>query len=603
MQRVADFIADRLVAAGIRHVFMVTGGGAMHLNDALGNCPGLVPVFCHHEQAAAMAAEAYYRVTGRLAAVNVTTGPGAINAINGVFGAYVDSMPMVVISGQVKRETLVQSTGLPLRQLGDQEADVLGMVRGVTKYSVLIDDPASIRYHLERALHLATFRRPGPVWLDVPVDVQATPIDPAALKPYDPLEDFLPFRTSNLPGQVEDVVARLGRAARPVIYAGTGIRLSGQYDRFLALADRLGLPVVTAWNSNDLLPDDHPAYAGRPGSLGNRAGNFTVQNADLVLVLGCRLNIRLVSYNWKNFAKNAHRIMVDVDAAELDKPTLSIDQKIHADLAEFLPLLDAATAAWQPRHADWLAWCRERVKRYPVVLPEYWSKPEPVNPYCFMQRLFEQLADNDVIACGDGTACVTAFQAAIVKKGQRLFHNSGCASMGYDLPAAIGVAIAKPELARVVCLAGDGSIMMNLQELQTIVGSKLPVKVFVLNNSGYHSIRQTQSSFFAGRIVGCGTDSGLSFPDFGRLAAAFDMPFERCSRHDNLQVAIARTLAHAGAAMCEVVLDLSQPFAPKLSSRKLEDGSMVTSSLEDMAPFLSREELQGNMPADTKERA
>jgi acetolactate synthase-1/2/3 large subunit len=603
MQRVADFIADRLVAAGIRHVFMVTGGGAMHLNDALGNCPGLVPIFCHHEQACAMAAEAYYRVTGRLAAVNVTTGPGAINAINGVFGAYVDSMPMVVISGQVKRETLVQSTGLPLRQLGDQEADVIGMVRGVTKYSALVDDPADIRYHLERALHLATFRRPGPVWLDVPIDVQATLVDPAALEPYDPQEDFSPFRTSDLSSQVEDVVARLERAARPVIYAGTGIRLSGQYGTFLALADRLGVPMVTAWNSNDLLPDDHRAYAGRPGSLGNRAGNFAVQNADLVLVLGCRLNIRLVSYNWKSFAKNAHRIMVDVDAAELDKPTLSIDQKIHADLAEFLPLLDAATANWHPQHDSWLAWCRERVERYPVVLPEYWSKPEPVNPYCFMQRLFEQLSDNDVIACGDGTACVTAFQAAIVRPGQRLFHNSGCASMGYDLPAAIGVAIARPELDRVVCLAGDGSIMMNLQELQTIVGSKLPVKVFVLNNSGYHSIRQTQSSFFAGRIVGCGTDSGLSFPDFGRLAEAFGLPFERCSRHTDLQGAIARTLAHDGAAMCEVVLDLEQPFAPKLSSRKLEDGSMVTSSLEDMSPFLSREELQGNMLARPSNRS
>lgn len=602
MQRVADFIADRLVAAGIRHVFMVTGGGAMHLNDALGNCPAIVPVFCHHEQACAMAAEAYYRVTGRLAAVNVTTGPGAINAMNGVFGAYVDSMAMVVISGQVKRETLAPLTGLPLRQLGDQEADVIPMVRDMTKYAVRVDDPASIRYHLERALHLSTLRRPGPVWLDVPVDVQATPIDPVSLAPYNPSEDFAPFRTRDLPAEVDDVVAKLERAARPVIYAGTGIRLSGQYDRFLALADRLGVPVVTAWNSNDLLPDDHPAYAGRPGSLGNRAGNFTVQNADLVLVLGCRLNIRLVSYNWKSFARNAHRIMVDVDAAELDKPTLSIDQKIHADLVDFLPLFDAATAAWRPRHGGWLAWCRKGVERYPVVLPEYWSKAEPVNPYCFMQRLFEQLTENDVIACGDGTACVTAFQAAIIKKGQRLFHNSGCASMGYDLPAAIGVAIARPGLERVVCLAGDGSVMMNLQELQTIVGGKLPVKIFVLNNSGYHSIRQTQSSFFAGRIVGCGTDSGLSFPDFGKLAAAFDMPFERCSRHADLQGAIARTLAHAGASMCEVVLDLAQPFAPKLSSRKLEDGSMVTSSLEDMAPFLSREELQRNMPADSGER-
>jgi len=603
MQRVADFITDRLLAAGIRHVFMVTGGGAMHLNDALGNCPGLVPVFCHHEQACAMAAEAYYRVTGRMAAVNVTTGPGVINAINGVFGAHVDSMAMVVISGQVKRETIAPLTGLPLRQLGDQEADVIPMVHGMTKYAVRIDDPASIRYHLERALHLATFRRPGPVWLDVPIDVQASPIDPDSLPGYDPREDELPFRTTDLTSAVQDIASRLQSASRPVIYAGTGIRLSGQYERFVSLAERLGVPVVTAWNSNDLLPDAHPAYAGRPGSLGTRAGNFTVQNADLVLVLGCRLNIRLVSYNWKCFARNAHRIMVDVDAAELDKPTLSIDQKIHADLADFLPRLDAATVAWKPMHSDWLAWCRERVGRYPVVLPEYWDTPEPVNPYCFMQRLFEQLADDDVIACGDGTACVTAFQAAIVKKGQRLFHNSGCASMGYDLPAAIGAAIARPELERIICLAGDGSIMMNLQELQTIVGRRLPVKVFVLNNSGYHSIRQTQSSFFAGRVVGCGTDSGLSFPDFGRLADAFGMPFERCSRHADLQAAIARTLAHTGAAMCEVVLDLAQPFAPKLSSRKLEDGSMVTSSLEDMAPFLSPEELQRNMPADLGEIA
>ncbi|MFM7291195.1 MAG: thiamine pyrophosphate-binding protein, partial [Planctomycetia bacterium] len=436
---------------------------------------------------------------------------------------------------------------------------------------------------------------------DVPVDVQATPIDPATLAPYDPAEDFTPYRTGDLPEQVAAVVTELEQAARPVIYAGTGIRLSGQYERFLELAARLGVPVVTAWNSNDLLPDDHPAYSGRPGSLGNRAGNFAVQNADLVLVLGCRLNIRLVSYNWQSFAKHARRIMVDVDTAELDKPTLSIDRKIHADLADFLPLLDAATKTWRPRHDGWLTWCRERGARYPVVLPEYWSKPGPVNPYCFMQRLFEQLSADDVIACGDGTACVTAFQAAIVKPGQRLFHNSGCASMGYDLPAAIGVAVARPELGRVICLAGDGSIMMNLQELQTIAGDRLPVKIFVLNNSGYHSIRQTQSSFFAGRIVGCGTDSGLSFPDFGRLATAFGMPFERCARHADLDGAIARTLAHTGPAVCEVVLDLEQPFAPKLSSRKLEDGSMVTSSLEDMAPFLSREELRHNMPADSRE--
>lgn len=593
--RVADFVAQRLVAAGVRHVFMVTGGGAMHLNDAIGNHPGLMTVFCHHEQACAMAAEAYYRVTGRMAAVNVTTGPGAINALNGVFGAYVDSMAMVVISGQVKRETLVAFTGLPLRQLGDQEADVLSMVRGITKYAARVDDPLAIRQHLERALHVATNGRPGPVWLDIPVDVQATQVDAANLAPYDPAEDRPIFRSTDLRSDVADIVTRLAAAERPVIYAGTGIRLSGQYERFIELCARLRIPVVTAWNSNDLLPDDHPAYAGRPGSLGNRAGNFAVQNADLVVVLGCRLNVRLVSYNWRSFAPKAYRVMVDVDAAELDKPTLSIDRKVHADLADFLPILDEATVAWQPHHEKWLAWCCERVVRYPVVLPEYWSKPAPVNPYCFMHRLFERLAENDIIACGDGMACVAAFQAAIVKAGQRLFHNSGCASMGYDLPAAIGVAVARPDLRRVICIAGDGSIMMNLQELQTISGLHLPIKIFVLNNLGYHSIRQTQANFFPGRVVGCGTDSGLSFPEFGKVAGAFGLPFVRCARHADLEAMIEQTLSVDGPAMCEIMLDLEQPFAPKLSSRKLEDGTMVTSPLEDMAPFLPAEELRENM--------
>jgi acetolactate synthase-1/2/3 large subunit len=596
MIRVADYIAQTLAQRGVRHVFMVTGGGAMHLNDAFGRCQNdLSVVCCHHEQACAMAAESYYRVTGRLAAVNVTTGPGSTNAITGVYGAYVDSMAMIVVSGQVKWETLVRSTNLPLRQLGDQEVDIIRMVEGVTKYAVVVKDPQSIRYHLERALYLATSGRPGPVWLDVPINVQATKIDLATLPGYDPAEDALGFETRDLDAAVRHVVEHLRAAERPVIYAGTGIRLSGQYETFLKLAGRLGIPVATAWNSNDLLPDDHPAYAGRPGSIGNRAGNFTVQNSDCLVVLGSRLNIRQVSYNWGNFARHAYKIAVDVDAAELKKPTLKIDYPVHADLREFLPALDRATADWAPRHAKWLAWCRERVKLYPVVLAEYWKLAEKVNPYCFMDRLFAQLREDEIVVCGDGTACVTAFQAATIRSGQRLFHNSGCAAMGYDLPAAIGVATARPDLARVICLAGDGSIMMNLQELQTIAGRKLPVKIFVLNNSGYHSIRQTQANFFSDNIVGCGTDSGLSFPDFGRVSAAFGLSFQRCIRHADLDAAITATLNAPGAALCEIVLDLAQAFSPKLSSRKLEDGRMITAPLEEMAPFLSREELKSNM--------
>jgi acetolactate synthase-1/2/3 large subunit len=388
-------------------------------------------------------------------------------------------------------------------------------------------------------------------------------------------------------------MTRLAQARRPVIYAGTGIRLSGQYENFRRLAARLGIPVVTAWNSNDLLPDDHPAYAGRPGSLGNRAGNFTVQNADYVLILGCRLNIRLVSYNWENFAPQAFKTMVDIDAAELKKPTLRIDHPVHADLRDLLPRL--LESPWQTvaAHATWLAWCKERVAKYPVVLPSYWNDAQNVNPYCFMDRLFTQLKENEIIACGDGTACVTAFQAAIIREGQRLFHNSGAASMGYDLPAALGAALAHPG-QRIVCLAGDGSIMMNLQELQTIVGRRLPVKIFVLFNFGYHSIRQTQQNFFSDNIIGCGTDSGLSFPEWSRLAHAFGLPFRRVDAHSGLDEAIRATLETEGPGLCEVVLDLRQPFAPKLSSRKLDDGRMVTSPLDDMAPFLDRDELESN---------
>jgi acetolactate synthase-1/2/3 large subunit len=595
MIRLADYIVQTLAERGISHVFMVTGGAAMHLNDAFGRDHRLSKVFCHHEQSCAMAAEAYFRVSNRLAAVNVTAGPGATNAITGVYGAHVDSMAMIVLSGQSKRETLVRSTGLPLRQLGDQEVDIIEMVRGITKYAVQITDPDSIRYHLEKALHLATQGRPGPVWLDIPIDVQGALIDPATLKGYDRSEDLIASIALGLEDSAKSVLGRLAAAKRPVIYAGTGIRLSGQYDLFLKLADRLGIPVVAAWNSNDLLPNNHPSYAGRPGTIGDRAGNFTVQNSDFLLILGCRLNIRLVSYNWASFAPHAFKVMVDADESELKKPTLSIDFPVHADLRDFLPLLDQASRNWIPCHAEWLAWCRERVMRYPVVLPEYWDLKEKVNPYCFMDRLSDHLEDHEVVACADGTACVTAFQAIRIRPGMRLFHNSGCASMGYDLPAAIGAAEALPDRKRIICLAGDGSIMMNLQELQIIAGRRLPVKIFILNNTGYHSIRQTQHNFFPDNIVGCGTDSGLSFPDFGKVAAAFGLPFQRCSSHLELDETIRRTLEQEGPAVCEIMLDLEQSFAPKLSSRKLDDGRMVTAPLEDMAPFLSREELAENL--------
>lgn len=603
--RLSDYVARRLHKHGVRHVFMLTGGGAMHLNDALGRAEGLRYVCCHHEQALAMAAESYTRLSGRLAAVNVTTGPGGINTLNGVHGAYTDSIAMIVVSGQVKRETLRQNAPVVLRQLGDQEADIVEMVKPITKFAALVSNPLDIRYLLEKALWLAETGRPGPVWLDVPIDVQSALIDPATLRGFDPVvegygsEFALPSEYGWLTGDAlheaaRAVVGAIRQSRRPVLMPGTGIRIAGMHEVFLEVADRLGIAVAPAWNAQDVVPEDHPLYVGRPGTVGDRAGNFAVQCADLLLVLGSRLNIRQISYNFAAFAPQAKKIMVDVDAAELRKPTLSIDMPVHADLKTFLPAMLEALEGYQApqQHKTYLDWGLDRRRRYPAVLPEYWDAKGVVNPYCFTERLFEALEANEVIVMADATAAVVTVQAAKLKTGQRLYSNSGAASMGYDLPATIGAWHAMAEGSkRIICLAGDGSIMQNLQELQTIIGQKIPAKIFLYNNSGYHSIRQSQQSYFDGYSVGCGPDTGVTFPDFGKIATAFGFHFLRVSDHAEMDRAIAETLAAPGAAICEIFIDKTQNFAPKVSSRRLEDGSMVTAPLEDLAPFLPRDEL------------
>jgi len=605
--RVADYIAEILAAKGMTHVFLVTGGGAMHLNDAFGRAKGLTYVAMHHEQACAMAAEGYARMGGRPAILNVTTGPGGINALNGVFGAYTDSIPMVVVSGQVRRETIANNFSSGLRQLGDQEVDIVRMVGGITKSAVTVQDPQRIRYEIERAYHLAVTGRPGPTWVDVPIDIQGAQIDPMTLVAFDPTtapdsETAAPTEAGAATGvaldsMVDDLLKRLASSKRPCILPGTGVRIAGAVDRFLKIAKRLNVPVATAFNAHDVMADDNPLFVGQPGTVGDRAGNFAVQNCDFLLVLGCRLNIRQISYNWDSFARAAFKVMVDVDTAELTKPTLKIDLPIHADLNAFLDALEARVEGYSAptSHADYLAWCRQRLARYPVVLQSYWKDADGVNPYCFASGLFDALEADDAVITGDGTACVVTFQSAKLKQGQRLFSNSGSASMGYDVPAAIGAFYADNAPKRIVCIAGDGSIMMNIQELQTIVGQKIPIKLFVLNNDGYHSIRQTQQNYFPDNVVGCGPESGVTFPDFQRLGEAFGLTVRRTSSHDDMTAAIAATLEGLGPQLCEVILDKAQPFAPKLSSRRLEDGRMVTSAMEDLAPFLSREELAENM--------
>lgn len=593
--RVADVIARILADHGITTVFLVTGGGAMHLNDAMGREKRLAPVFNHHEQASAMAAESYFRLSGKLAAVNVTTGPGGLNALNGVFGAFTDSMGMVIVSGQVKRETSLRHCGLQgrLRQLGDQEVDIIPVVAPITKWCYFLDNPADVRWVMEKAIHMARSGRPGPVWVDVPIDVQSAQVDPEGLPGWSPDGDEAP------PPSKADVLAVLGaldKAERPLMMVGSGVRIAGVRNELISLAERLGVPVVTAFNAIDVLPAAHPLHLGKPGTVGDRAGNFAVQNADFLLVLGCRLNIRQISYNWTSFAAKARVAMVDIDAAELTKPTLRVDRPIHADLRAFVPALNAASQNWQPHaaHAAWVNWGKERVKRYPVVLPEYRKTGNgALNPYAFMETLFASLADDDVVVTANATATICAFQSADIRGEQRLYSNSGSASMGWDLPAAIGACLARGR-KRVVVLAGDGSIMMNLQELHTIAAMGLPIKIFLLENNGYHSIRQTQQAYFAESPIGYDPQSGLNFPDFSRLIPGFGLPLLSCRSFADAEGIVGATLNTEGPAACLVHLDPAQPFAPKLASRKLPDGSMMSPALDDMAPFLSREDLAAN---------
>jgi acetolactate synthase-1/2/3 large subunit len=598
--KLSDYIVGRLADWGVRHIFLVTGGGAMHLNDSIGKESRIQYVCNHHEQASAMAAEAYARISGQPGVVNVTTGPGGINALNGVFGAWTDSIPMLIVSGQVKRETCMRAQGITgLRQLGDQEADIVAMVANITKYAVLIDDPLSIRYHLERAWHLAQSGRPGPCWLDIPVDVQAASIDPASLRGYDPAQeelarDQIGVDPSRLKSYCQEVLDRIRRAKRPVILAGTGIRAAHAVAEFDELFHRLGVPVTTAW-THDLIATDDPFFCGRQGTIGDRAGNFTVQNADVLLILGSRLNIRQTSYNWQSFAPRAFKIQVDIDPAEFHKPTVKPDMAIHSDLKSFLRelLSQCDTNNYRPgAHDPWLAWCRDRVQRYPVVPDRQRQPGPPLNPYYFVEQLSAKLGADDVVVCGNASACIVPFQTMRLRKHQRLVSNSGSASMGYDLPAAIGAAFARPG-KRVICIAGDGSLQMNIQELQTVIHHHLPVKIFVMNNSGYLSMRMTQSGFF-GRLTGESAASGASLPDMVKVACAFGIPSNRIDRESQLaQIDLA--LAADGPALIDVVLDPNQEFEPRSRARQLPDGRIVSPNLEDMYPFLDETELMDNV--------
>ena len=597
--RLADYVADFLVEHGVTDAFSVVGGGAMHLNDALGHKDGLKVTYNHHEQACAIAAEAYARLDNKIAAVCVTTGPGGTNALTGVVGGWLDSIPMFIISGQVRYDTTaryaLQYTENPLRAMGDQEYDIVKSVEPMTKYATMIEDPKQIRYALEKAWHLATTGRPGPVWIDIPVNFQGGYIETEELEGYDPTEDDALLPPPVDESIIEKVLEKIANAKRPVLHAGYGIRLSGGYEAFRRVADKLNIPVVTYWNAIDLIEDEHPLYVGRAGNMGDRPGNWAIQNADLVVAIGTRISIRQVGYNWKTWARAAEVIMVDIDQAELKKPTLHVEMPVWADAKDFLEKMDKAIDK-TPVHAggEWLAACQSWKKNYPVVQPKQWEENgSTANVYAFVKYMSSRLPENSLTAVSNGACCVVGHQTYEIKKGSRFANNSAIASMGYGLPAAIGTCIGGNR-RETICLEGDGSIMMNLQELQTILTNKLPIKIFLINNSGYHSIRITQSNLFSEHSkIGIGEESGdLSFPDFKKLSEAFGYPYYSARSNKEMKEVVDQVLSLDGPVFCEIFTDTEQRWEPKSSTKRLEDGTLVSPPLEDLAPFLPREELK-----------
>ena len=590
MIKLSDFVAKRLKEKYlVKQVFMVSGGGAMHLNDSFGK---YIPYVCnHHEQACAIAAEGYARVNQDLAVVNVTTGPGGLNCLNGVFGQWTDSVPVLYVSGQVKTSTMLSSCPeIPLRQLGDQEVDIISCVKPLTKYAISLKDPNDIEYVLDKAVYLATHGRKGPVWIDIPINFQAAMIDETKLKKYNYKEDELILPQINF--EIEKLKELLKESKKPLIIAGHGIRLAGVKEEFQNLINELKIPIVTTFNGFDLLETTNPYYVGRIGSTGQRAGNFALQNADLVICLGSRNNIRQVSYNWENFAKNAKLVCIDIDKAELNKPLVKPYLKINTDLKNFI--VEFKKVTFDCKKEKWLEFCKSLQDKYIDETAPKINKKEEVQPYFLTHTLTKCLKENDILVMANGSACVCTFQNAVVKKHQRFILNSGNASMGYALPASIGAQLVDKN-KNIICLEGDGSIMMNLQELQTIKHYNLPIKIFVINNNGYSSIRQSQKNFFNGNMTGSGVNSGVSVPNFCEIGKAFGIKSVKINSPNLLEKQIEEVLNMNEAVLCEVMVEKEYDFMPKLSAKKLEDGTMVSPSLEDMFPFLDREELKQNI--------
>ncbi len=583
---VSEYIMERLADAGVEKIFMVSGGGGMFLIEALGNNPRIQHVSNHHEQASVMAAEGYQRATRNLGVALVTTGPAATNALTGVCCAWNDSIPMMILSGQAKTPTLIGDTGM--RQRGTHEVNITPIVAPVTKYAVTIKDVKEVRYHFEKALYLAKNGRPGPVWLDIPLDIQSAEINPAELKGYEPEKVTYDLKLDKL-------YALLKEAKRPLILAGQGLKLSKTEEIFLNIAEKYNIPVVTPKNGFDMIWEEHPMLAGRIGINGQRAGNLAVQNADFLLILGARLPLVTVGYETELFAPNAKKVIIDCDKAQLEHCWIHTDLQIEADLKEFMPALELKLKNEDYNYNSdfWVKKVQGYRTKYPTVTKDVIKQKKYVDSYFFFERLSHYMNPDDVLVTDQGATFYSITTAFKVKKGQLAFTNGGFSPMGYGLPASVGCAFAKG-VNRVVSVNGDGGLQMNLQELQTIIHHNLNMKVFVFNNDGYLSIKHTQTNFFNGHLVGSDPKSGVSCPDSIKLGKAYGFKTFRIKNHKETDKIIKKAMETKGPVLVEVMIDPMQPYYPKVSSKKLPDGTFKSQPLDNMWPFLSEEEMREN---------
>lgn len=588
--RLTDLIAETLILNDLDTVFTVTGGGSMHLNDSFGRIEKFKIFYFHHEQSAAMAAESFARLTGKPGILCVTSGPGGINALNGVFGAYTDSIPMIILSGQVRSDTSVKFYGLnTMRQLGDQEFPYIQDVASyMTKRAITLKREHNFAKTILNGLKLSVSGRRGPVWFDIPLDIQGLNIKNNPSK----LSINLPYEKKISPSRIQHVINKIQNAKNPIVYIGSGVRSADAVDELFKFLKKFNLPVVSAWNAHDLIPNSSKYYAGRPGILGERVGNFVIEKSDLLIILGCRLSIRQVGYNYKEFKKSTYKIMVDIDPTELNKPTIKINYKVKSDVRHFLEQINLfpINKRIKKERKYWFEWINYLKREFPLGDEKFYiSKRNKINPYIFIYKLFKKIPSDSVVVSGNGSACVMGFQSAWIKNKTRFFHNSGSASMGYDLPAAIGASVSTNK--KIICLTGEGSIQMNLQELQTISHYDLNILIIVINNNSYLSIKQTQDNFFGSPNYGVDEKSGVSFPSLKKIASAFGLNYRKIKNVNQMNEFLSE-INSLQKGFIEIIVDKEQKFEPKVSSKRDHNGQIKSTSNYDMYPFLGEEKLK-----------